>query len=196
MKPLTKKAKLLSWKNSYTTKNLIAIWDSKEDGGLPPLSFYVPTFQTSLASAKGVTFEIAMRKNDMAFDTRSIIYDGSSYGESGFAIIYQPQWSRSSIGWSNNNFCGGLVSNPAWGQSGVFISLSVTSSTLGSHLVVNGEDTPRNALVDLPAADSTTLRTFSYYNNEIFSIRIYDRALSATEISANYAIDKMSFRLT
>lgn len=213
---------MYEWKNPYVTKGLIAMWDGEWNSGGGVHDAAATTWVD--LSGNGYDIAIpssgAVWGDDkISLVSTSLSADLPQVGRPEFTIecVANGQYGGSSYVWMRNpSWIGGSVIGQAYGfnvwypwaslgtlghsvwESTSAISLSWDQSRQACRL--NGQEVlsatgsvdSRNVLSKVYIGEFNGTKTTSL---DGYTFRLYNRALSASEIASNYAVDKERFNL-
>lgn len=205
---------------SYVQDGLIAMWDGIENAGWGTHDSSATTWADLISGetvnlSSGIEFgdDCARTTSDFSGVRWATMTDRNCQHmtavfktlNTGIQFVVLRMLVRSCIGASELSFGIGLrQSIPATNVVGNRFSLSAnyaaTSSSTADSAYVNGIENTKRSAVNYSSPTSSGLAIGGGYNNfpfigEIYNIRLYSRALTASEIAQNYAIDKARFNL-
>jgi hypothetical protein len=178
----------VGWMNQYVTDGAIVMWDDKYDNGLYMADKLAPYISQMLSAREARAFSVSVA-GDVAFPSVNPFNTSDGTGNfgrvtnvnTGTLLIYcgSSQGTQLSIGAAPKSVSlvvdGGVWTCYANDSGGSLVSVSRTAVP---------ETTTGWSMSNIQMSDQT-------YKN----IRIYNRALTAEEIAANYAVDKQRFNL-
>lgn len=159
-------------------------------------------------NAKSLTVQVMMRPDSVdawkwyqgvfqfgpGSDNRQLVLDTRRQEEAG-----QGLYTFGGLQYRENTWNGrSVISTPNW-YFGTNVLVTVTVDAAGAHLWFDGASAPAFTTVGGGMAATSDLFTFGQYIGNktypmtVHSVRIYDRALTAAEVAANYAVDADRF---
>ena len=195
--------------NATVWKDLVGSLDAEKSGS-PMVGdkftntsngyWILPSGILSIVQADNLTAEVVFKSDGIDRSNQGVVGIGDNRALWLF-FGNPPSGTSSSLTWQVRSSSGIRV----WYNEGTFGAGTHSSSVVNNNKVCNCylDATLRTKTVDVAAGTSTSssslwLGRMTGYNNfygNIYSIRLYSRALTADEIAANYAIDKARFNL-
>jgi hypothetical protein len=208
-----------AWTNPYVTDGLVAMWDGEWNagGGVHDAN------ATSWVDLSGNGYDITLPSSGATWDADHIALSSvslntylpevrraeftiecvaSAAGSGAIVWMKNPSWVGGAlVGWANGN---GKCYYP-WANIGTIGDLNLHSVSLSwsassQRLLVDGSViastsgaiNSRNVLSQIFLGEYNGIKMSSMNG---YSVRLYSRALTATEIAANNAVDKQRFNL-
>lgn len=208
---------------SYVNDGLIAMWDGIENAGWGQHNSSATTWKdligtNDLDTMNSNTFgdncalitdaRLGIGSSDKHIDlytgTVEMVCEAAPMGRASFLRLGNTNSSSYSLGISYTNNPGSVS-----GIGGNITTTGATFSTSQRHFAATYDGTTYLMYVDgVPATiNATSFRTYGNItiggvggrtyslNGKVYSVRVYNRVLTAQEIAANYAIDKARFNL-
>ena len=201
-----------AWTNPYVTDGLVAMWDGEWNAGGGVHDASATTWKDLAGncdiSATDLKFSELSVNRGYADVTSSLTNFPQFSGDRTFRVVFRR------VGGSLGQACCGFRDGSYWYFDGVAMGLVLRDATGNGYLTSSFTDTQITSCCVVVSGGS---RTF-YVNNQqrntttntgpanvspavlwryadFFDIAVYNRALSADEVAANYAIDKERFKL-